>query len=29
MVHWNVPYLPIDPHDIGRNYEGIIRINGQ
>lgn len=28
-THWNVPYLPIDPHDIGRNYEGIIRLNGQ
>lgn len=28
-AHWDVPYLPIDPHDIGRNYEGIIRVNGQ
>lgn len=28
--HWNVPYLPIDPKDIGREYEGdIIRINSQ
>lgn len=27
---WNVPYLPIDPHDIGREYEGdVIRINSQ
>lgn len=26
---WDVPYLPIDPHDIGRQYEGIIRINSQ
>ncbi|HZG74644.1 MAG TPA: 2-isopropylmalate synthase [Paenibacillus sp.] len=27
---WSVPYLPIDPHDIGREYEGdIIRINSQ
>lgn len=27
---WSVPYLPIDPHDIGRQYEGdIIRINSQ
>ena len=26
---WAVPYLPIDPHDIGRNYESIIRINSQ
>ncbi|WP_309119117.1 2-isopropylmalate synthase [Paenibacillus sp.] len=28
--HWSVPYLPIDPLDIGREYEGdIIRINSQ
>ncbi|WP_199615478.1 2-isopropylmalate synthase [Paenibacillus alkalitolerans] len=28
--HWSVPYLPIDPMDIGREYEGdIIRINSQ
>jgi 2-isopropylmalate synthase len=26
---WDVPYLPVDPHDIGRQYEGIIRINSQ
>lgn len=26
---WDIPYLPIDPHDIGRQYEGIIRINSQ
>lgn len=26
---WAVPYLPIDPHDIGRTYESIIRINSQ
>ncbi|MDG5816927.1 2-isopropylmalate synthase [Chitinispirillales bacterium ANBcel5] len=26
---WNVPYLPIDPGDIGRSYEAIIRINSQ
>lgn len=26
---WEVPYLPIDPNDLGRNYEGIIRINSQ
>lgn len=26
---WDVPYLPIDPHDIGREYNGIIRINSQ
>jgi len=28
-VTWAVPYLPIDPHDIGRTYESIIRINSQ
>lgn len=28
--HWSVPYLPIDPKDIGREYEGdVIRINSQ
>lgn len=27
--YWDVPYLPIDPHDVGRQYEGIIRINSQ
>lgn len=27
--YWDVPYLPIDPSDIGRSYEEIIRINGQ
>ncbi|WP_345992610.1 2-isopropylmalate synthase [Sulfurimonas sp. HSL-1716] len=26
---WEVPYLPIDPEDVGRTYEGIIRINSQ
>ncbi len=26
---WEVPYLPIDPADVGRNYEAIIRINSQ
>ncbi len=26
---WEVPYLPIDPHDVGRNYEAIVRINSQ
>ncbi len=26
---WEVPYLPIDPKDVGRTYEGIIRINSQ
>ena len=27
--HWEVPYLPIDPADIGRQYEPIVRINSQ
>ncbi len=28
--HWRVPYLPIDPQDLGRRYEGdVIRINSQ
>lgn len=27
--HWDVPYLPIDPTDIGRTYETAIRINSQ
>ncbi|MBS4961015.1 MAG: 2-isopropylmalate synthase [Clostridiales bacterium] len=26
---WEVPYLPIDPMDVGRNYDPIIRINSQ
>ena len=26
---WDVPYLSIDPHDLGREYNGIIRINSQ
>ena len=26
---WAVPYLPIDPKDVGRNYEAIIRVNSQ
>ena len=27
--YWEVPYLPIDPKDVGRNYEALIRINAQ
>jgi len=27
--HWDVPYLPIDPSDLGRSYESIIRVNSQ
>jgi 2-isopropylmalate synthase len=26
---WEVPYLPMDPHDVGRSYEAVIRINSQ
>jgi 2-isopropylmalate synthase len=26
---WGVPYLPIDPHDVGRTYEAVIRVNSQ
>jgi len=26
---WEVPYLPIDPRDLGRSYEAIIRVNSQ
>jgi 2-isopropylmalate synthase len=28
-VVWEVPYLPIDPADLGRSYEAVIRINSQ
>jgi len=28
-TEWNVPYLPIDPHDVGRSYEAVIRVNSQ
>lgn len=27
--YWNVPYLPIDPADLGRSYESVIRVNSQ
>ncbi len=27
--HWEVPYLPIDPRDLGREYEALVRINSQ
>jgi 2-isopropylmalate synthase len=27
--HWRMPYLPIDPKDLGRTYDSIIRINSQ
>jgi 2-isopropylmalate synthase len=26
---WEVPYLPVDPHDVGRTYEAVIRVNSQ
>ncbi|PPK60436.1 2-isopropylmalate synthase [Actinokineospora auranticolor] len=26
---WEVPYLPIDPHDIGRDYQALVRISNQ
>ena len=26
---WDVPYLPIDPRDIGRSYEAVVRVNSQ
>jgi len=26
---WAVPYLPIDPHDVGRSYEAVVRVNSQ
>jgi 2-isopropylmalate synthase len=26
---WGVPYLPIDPHHVGRTYEAVIRVNSQ
>lgn len=28
-AQWEIPYLPIDPRDIGRTYEAVIRINSQ
>ena len=28
-VPWAVPYLPIDPHDVGRTYEAVVRVNSQ
>ncbi|KAF3907424.1 hypothetical protein ABW21_db0205331 [Orbilia brochopaga] len=27
--HWSIPYLPLDPQDIGRTYEAVIRVNSQ
>ena len=28
-LDWGVPYLPVDPEDIGRSYEAVIRVNSQ
>ncbi|MBD5655244.1 MAG: 2-isopropylmalate synthase, partial [Candidatus Eremiobacteraeota bacterium] len=28
-IVWEIPYLPVDPHDVGRTYEAVIRINSQ
>jgi 2-isopropylmalate synthase len=28
-IEWEAPYLPIDPHDVGRSYEAVIRVNSQ
>ncbi|GAB6903567.1 2-isopropylmalate synthase [Kineosporia succinea] len=28
-ILWEVPYLPIDPHDVGRSYEAVVRVNSQ
>jgi 2-isopropylmalate synthase len=27
--HWQVAYLPIDPHDLGRDYQAVVRVNSQ
>ncbi|MCY7344479.1 MAG: 2-isopropylmalate synthase [Pseudonocardia sp.] len=29
QLRWEVPYLPVDPKDIGRSYEAVIRVNSQ
>ncbi|SCV05719.1 LANO_0H13674g1_1 [Lachancea nothofagi CBS 11611] len=28
-LEWKIPYLPLDPRDIGRDYEAVIRVNSQ
>ncbi len=28
-INWQAPYLPVDPHDVGRTYEAVIRVNSQ
>ena len=29
QTFWNVPYLPVDPKDLGRSYDAVIRVNSQ
>ncbi|MGV8969841.1 MAG: 2-isopropylmalate synthase [Microbacteriaceae bacterium] len=29
QLHWAVPYLPVDPKDLGRGYEAVVRVNSQ
>lgn len=29
QVDWQAPYLPVDPNDVGRSYEAVIRVNSQ
>ena len=29
QLPWDMPYLPLDPHDIGRSYQAIVRVNSQ
>src|SRR5215217_2241156 len=29
QIAWEAPYLPIDPYDVGRTYEAVIRVNSQ
>jgi len=26
---WDIPYLPVDPADVGRSYDAVVRVNGQ
>ena len=29
LMEWDMPYLPVDPKDLGRSYEAVIRVNSQ
>ncbi len=29
LMEWDMPYLPVDPKDVGRSYEAVIRVNSQ